>query len=413
MKISIGADFHLNKAVFKGVYDKTYTSLPFRTADHMRAFEHFVDKNINEIKPDIIIIAGDVYDNHNPSNELRKFFNSKINMMLEAGIEIFILVGNHDICKKHHALSPITGFKINNLHIVEEPTVFVREDKLLMMMPYSIEVESGNIELKKQYYDFADDVKEQISFNKDWKSKELLFFGHFGVKGAILKEYNSKGERNQFVNGKEGDIHLGDLDALNADYIFLGDYHQHQILGLKSSFAMYTGSLEKTDITEADDEKGFVIFDDSFDKDDKMGKTKFIKNSTCRPMLDIVGDKNEILKKVNSISTDNDGAIVRVKFTGKQKDLKDFSSSYDDIKKMLDVKIHPIYIYQEQEVDIEESEQSDKDKKMTKSEEDILSKGYIDGDMVMKVVEEMIKEKEPDESEQKEIIALAKGLSKK
>ena len=63
MKIAIVPDLHLNKSVYKGVYDRDNPSVPFRSADFMRAFESIVDKCINELKPDLFVIPGDVYDN--------------------------------------------------------------------------------------------------------------------------------------------------------------------------------------------------------------------------------------------------------------------------------------------------------------------------------------------------------------
>src|SRR3989304_334393 len=101
MKIAITADLHLNKSVYKGVMDKDCPLIPFRNVDFMKAFSYVCDKTI-ENKPDLMVIAGDVYDNHSPSNEIRGFFSGQLHRVSNNNIPIIILVGNHDICRKHH-----------------------------------------------------------------------------------------------------------------------------------------------------------------------------------------------------------------------------------------------------------------------------------------------------------------------
>jgi DNA repair exonuclease SbcCD nuclease subunit len=60
MKIAIAGDLHLNKTVYKGVMDRINSQLHFRNADFMKAFDYMVDKCVNEIKPDLFVVPGDV-----------------------------------------------------------------------------------------------------------------------------------------------------------------------------------------------------------------------------------------------------------------------------------------------------------------------------------------------------------------
>ncbi|MFA7219435.1 MAG: metallophosphoesterase, partial [Synergistaceae bacterium] len=186
MITSIIADCHLNRALYKGVLDKKYTTLPFRTVDFMKAFHFIITQNIEKIKPDIIVIAGDIYDTYDPSNEVRAFFSLQIKRLVDAKIPVLLMVGNHDVCRKHHALSPIKTLDLNGVTVIEEPEIKVVNDKLFLLFPYSLKVERGDITIKEQLCEFIEESKRKISENPD---KEVFFFGHFGVKGAVMKSY--------------------------------------------------------------------------------------------------------------------------------------------------------------------------------------------------------------------------------
>src|ERR1035437_8526146 len=92
---AICADPHLNNSNF-GRMDKN--GLSFRTKDFMAAFEFFVDQCINVIKPDRVVVLGDIYENPHPQNPIRKFFNKMLRRLTRAGILVELEVGNHDSC---------------------------------------------------------------------------------------------------------------------------------------------------------------------------------------------------------------------------------------------------------------------------------------------------------------------------
>jgi len=163
MKISIIADCHLNKAIYKGVLDKKYSMLPFRTVDFMKAFRFIVKQNIETIKPDLMVVAGDIYDTYDPSNEVRAFFNQQLKHLSNAGIPVVLMVGNHDVCRKHHALSPIKTLELKNVTVIEEPELKVVDDKVLLFFPYSLKVERGEITIKDQFKEFVKESKKIIT----------------------------------------------------------------------------------------------------------------------------------------------------------------------------------------------------------------------------------------------------------
>jgi len=439
MQIAVISDCHLNKDLYKSVLDKDITFLPFRTVDFMKSFEYMVKKLINKVKPDLLVIAGDVYDNFDPSNAVRAFFCCKLKELSEAKIPVIILVGNHDICRKHHALKPIDAFGLKGIKVIESPRMISFKDHLLMLFPFSMEVERGEIGIKDQFNSFISEWKSDIQKIQGFSDKKVLFFGHFGVKGAALNQYETTESsessesseecetsttstttqivkkkvltltrRKKFLNNNANDISLADLDEIGAEYVILGDYHQHQILGTKKCHAMYTGSIERTDMSEMDQSKGFVVYDSEAEDKPGYGKCSFIEYPNCRPMLDIRGTLEEIEDKFSQIDTSkNRGAIVKLVFNGNSEQLTSFSLGLDNFKKKLKAKIDPVYTFHSQNV-IDEKEKNE----ASLLEAEILEHGHIEADVVLDVVEDMVSEKIKDIEERTILMKMATDFYK-
>ena len=418
MKISIVADLHLNKAVYKGVMDSVFPDLPFRTADFEKSLEYMVDENIEKIKPDLFVIAGDSFDTFDPSNDVRAFFNSQLRKLSEAKIPTIILVGNHDVCKRHHALRPIAKLQLKNIKIVESPQILEFRNKLLLLFPYSMEVEQGKILIRDQFKDFLKQVEGKIEEKPELGKMEKIFFGHFGVKGAIMSKYTEKVDerittstttraKKNYYNTDEGNIGIDDLDLIGADYVFLGDYHQFQVLPTKKCISIYCGSIEKTDMTEIDQKKGFVVYDDEATPNAPMGRCKFVEYPNCRPMVELKGNIKQIEDAIDKLPSGFKGAIVKISFVGNNNELMDFSLHLEEIKRKIRNNINPIHIFHEQKVIDQEEE-----KEAAEIECNLVEKGHIDETVVLETIKDMIKEREASEEEQDILIQMSSDIYK-
>ena len=417
MKITDVADLHLNISLYKGIPDKEKIGLPFRTVDFMKSFEWIVTNNINVIKPDLMVISGDVYDSFAPPSLVSEFFNAQISKLGEAGIKVICIVGNHDLCRIHHSLMPLNASRLPYLRIYQSPKMIEFKDKILMLFPYSMEVESKKIAIRDQFYDFIKECKEKISKDTKLQGKEIFFFGHFGVNGAVANKYTEKldltGEGDEvtetklFINRNKDDISLGDLDEIGASYVFLGDYHKHQVLDTKKCIAMYSGSIERTDISEAGQSKGFIVYDSEAPEKGKMGKCRFIEYPNCRPLVKIQGNMSEIETQFNKTDESDKGAIIKISFKGNSEELMSFSLGMENLKKKIKSKLDPVHVFTQQKViDAEEEE------KATKLEEEIQERGHVSNSDVLDVVGEMIKEKVKEEDEIKELLKMADDVYK-
>lgn len=410
MKISIVPDIHLNKNIFKGVMDREISDLPFRSVDYMRAFEWAVDKNISDIKPDLFVIPGDIYDHSDPSNKVRRFFSKQLRKLNEAEIPVIILIGNHDVSKREHAISDILELKLKKTLVIERPTINTYKNIKLLLFPYSLEVEQKKKTIKQDFLDFLKVVHEQKS------TQMSIFFGHFGVMGASMNQYTEEevieqtGELSEVVeevkdiiNKNPKDISIEDLDTIGAEYVFLGDYHKHQVLPTKKCIAMYPGSLEKTNALEEDMKKGFVVFDTEAEEDKRMGKCKFIEYPNCRPMIEIKGIFSKIKEDFSKLDYSKyKGAIVKITFDGTKDELVDFSSGLEKLKQDIREKLDPIHVYHQSKV-------TDNTQKAaaTKLEKEILEKGHLEAEDIINCGTEMIIERIQDKEERKMTIDLA------
>jgi len=411
MKIAIAPDIHLNKAVFKGVYDRQFPTVPFRSADFMRAFEWCVDKCINDLHPDLFVIPGDVYDNPSPSNKVRGFFSEQLKRLTSNKIPVVVLVGNHDVYMTTHALNDIRELDLNNIKIIESTKIMDYKGVRLLILPYSVEVEQGNVTMKAEFERFLEEINEKEG------DLPTIFFGHFSVQGAKMNEYSdplqiSKGvskadaKKRDFVNSNKSDISVSDLDRIGAEYVFLGDYHEFQILNTKKCVAMYGGTLEKSDFSEMKQKKGFVFYDSEAEEDGKMGKCRFIENEKCRPMLEMEGKFEDIRDQFSKIDVnDYQEAMVKIIFKGSYDESLVYASNLDSFKKDIVKKLNPIYFDSTQDI-----EKKDMEEEAQRVEDEINEAGHVSGENIMPIVAEALSERIKDKEEIEKMLSLGNEI---
>jgi len=417
MKIAIVPDNHLNLYRYKGVYDKQYPKVLFRSADFMRSFEWIVDKCINDLHPDLFVIPGDVYDSFDPSNEIRGFFSIQLEKLTSAKIPVIILVGNHEICQKHHALKDLQELHLKSIKIYDQPTTLTlsKSNIKLLLFPYSLDIEQKKITLKEAFNQFVDKIQEE----KD--DTPSIFFGHFGVRGGKLNQYEVEKanailgdileedeesvttETRAFINTNPNDVSVDDLDRIGAEYVFLGDYHEHQVLGTSKCVAIYPGSIEKTDFSEVDQKKGFDLYDSEAQPNGELGKCQFVEYPNCRPMKELKGNFAQIKKQFAELDpSEHQEAVVKIHFEGTSEELLDFSIGLEPFKKEIRTALNPIHICHVQKVRDKAQEEI-----VSKLEQEILDKGHIETDDIIAIVKEVVREQVDDKKEQEATIALA------
>lgn len=187
-------------------------------------FLTWVNKFIEEQKPDLVVNLGDALDSHAVirSEVLNELMNH-IYYVINLGIPYVYVTGNHDYYtpkdSKYHALLPFKN-RIANLHIVDVPQDLFG----ITFVPY---LADGKVFPKKT---------------------QSICIAHQTFLGA---DYGP-------VNALEG----VDADTISADIIISGHIHKKHNLGK----VVYVGSSYSQDASDANQIKGISTFDtDTFE----------------------------------------------------------------------------------------------------------------------------------------------------
>lgn len=287
MKIAHLADLHLGYRAYTKLNER---GINLREFDVLETFREVLRK-INQIQPNLIIIAGDVFHKPRPSNLtifrtiqlLRKFRET-------CNAPIVTVSGNHECTKTLESGSILGIFEavVPNFHLIDG-TIKELElkslDTLVVGVPYNA----------------LGELKEKsLSSDKTFKYNILSMHGSYdSVKCPELSAY-----------GKEELITSEALNQPAWDYIAFGHYHTYTKL---AENAYYSGSIERTSTNiwkEAKEDKGFILYDL------KAKQIEFVKLASPRKVID--------LKKINAENlTSEDINLLLISEMDKIKDLQD------------------------------------------------------------------------------------------
>lgn len=267
MKILHTSDLHIGKHIEGSKY-----SLIEEQKNFLEELVEICDEN--EI--DIVVIAGDIFDNGNPSAIAEEILISSIEKLSNNNKRIVILFpGNHDNPKRLSSLKPLLKDKsifmytefndvilkenLNTYKILESKENYIRieikeETVGIGILPYPSEKRMGEIfsevfdeETQKDYCEKVREISKRISDN--FKSEDVnLFFSHLFVLGGMSTDSERKIEL--------GGSYLIETNYLpqNADYIGLGHLHKPQIVN-KEKNIYYSGSPLQYSKSEANQAK--------------------------------------------------------------------------------------------------------------------------------------------------------------
>lgn len=235
-----------------------------RIEEQEKFLEDFIDIVENN-NVDLVIIAGDIYDNSNPPAKAEKMFYNSIKKISGDGKRVVLVIaGNHDNPERLVAATPLAydeGILLmgtpktiipkgvfSNFEIIDSAEGFIeikiKEEKaVIITLPYPSEKRLNEI----LYDEIDDDEKRQKSYSD--RIGEL--FDKLSLK--YREDTINLGVSHIFVNGgepsdSERPIQLGGSLAVDADrlpkqaqYIALGHLHKPQkVKGIENAY--YTGS---------------------------------------------------------------------------------------------------------------------------------------------------------------------------
>ena len=264
-----------------------------------------------ELRPDAIVIAGDIYDKSVPSAEAVNVFDEFLTDLSEITPEIPILIisGNHDspdrlkyaseILKRHHIY--LAG------NVPERPEEHIEKVTLhdaygevdFYLLPFMKPAYVKNIFVDGTPETYSDAVKEIIKREKiDYKDKRNVLVSHqfyVGEKAESPETCDSE----VFSVGGIDNVDIGSVK--DFDYVALGHLHGAQCIGKPE--IRYCGTLLKYSVSESTQNKSLTVVTLK-----AKGEKPEIENYPLHPLRDVrkkKGTLDEIIKEAQETEKDD------------------------------------------------------------------------------------------------------------
>jgi DNA repair exonuclease SbcCD nuclease subunit len=271
MLIAHSADHHLGFQRFAG------SRSALRKQDFLRCFTVWIDEVI-ERDAGVAVLAGDLFNSPDPDNESLFTAVNQLMRLVEHGIEVIAVSGNHDTPKSSRAHIYQTLDRLP-IHAVYNEEKIVSLDCDILAVPW--------------FYGTMDwEEYETPDFNHMWCTRDIM------VIHTPSSEFNS-GDRT--LCGEE----IADRWA----YMALGDWHKRCN---PVANAWYSGALEHCSFGEQDEETGAIFYDT------ETGEVEFW-DSPSREMVTLEYHTEEGEDVINQELEKYSNACVRLRLTGSTK----------------------------------------------------------------------------------------------
>ncbi len=235
--------------------------------------EHFLSWLVEDLipreQPDLLVIAGDIFDRPVPPTEAIELYEKTLARISKLGVRILISAGNHDNRVRlgmHSTFLDEMGVHFRTrLHQIADPVRIESEDFVLFAygIPYlEPDVDAG---VNEHQWDVEATtpsvmaealrlIREDLSERSKTESKQIrtLVASHAWVTGGS----GSESERNVKV-GTLGQA-SADLFA-GIDYVAMGHLHGPQQVKSSESLVFYSGSPIPFSFSERDHEKRVLV----------------------------------------------------------------------------------------------------------------------------------------------------------
>lgn len=259
MKIAHLADLHLGYRAYHRVNARGGN---VRESDVADAFRQAVNR-ITELRPDLVLVAGDVFHTVRPSNTA--IADAFRQFSLLAGrlpdVPIVMIAGNHDSPRSADTGNILNLFReIDGVRVVCDECRTIRLpdiDTSILCLPH-VALSTG----------------EEVAMEPDPASRHNVLMLHGTIEGETADA------KLRYISEYGGAvIPEGKIDAAQWDYVALGHYHLCEDLAPNM---WYSGGLERTsaNIWFEREEKGFLLYST------KTGRAEFEPVQT-RAMIDL------------------------------------------------------------------------------------------------------------------------------
>jgi exonuclease SbcD len=245
------------------------TGLSTRLGDFLASLDEVVEFSLNE-NVDLVLLAGDAYKGRDPSQTHQRELAKRLFTLTEAGIQVFLLVGNHDLPNASSRATAVDIFptlKVPNVHIgdsLQTYAVKTRSGPLqIVAVPWP---RRGGILSREDSRGLSiDEVRQEIESRMtaaiEDRVKNLdpsipaILTAHATISGATV------GTERSMMLGQDHVLLVSAVQKSQLEYVALGHIHKHQVLRQDPPMVVYSGSLQRVDFSEEADQKGFCVVD--------------------------------------------------------------------------------------------------------------------------------------------------------
>ncbi|MBQ6472009.1 MAG: exonuclease subunit SbcD, partial [Victivallales bacterium] len=239
--------------------------------DETKALLAYIINTIRKEAIDTLLVAGDVFDTHTPSNlATKQYYDFLVALNQETDIRnVVIIAGNHD--SPSYLEAPAGLLELLRIHVIgsiqndhlerEVIPLTDRQGQLAAVacaVPYLISPGLPGKTQAEQDAAYESYVVEHyqrvVALAKEkYPQAPIIALGHFFAVGGKVSD-------DQAVRGNLHGVHVERLPLEDIGYLALGHLHKAQMVnGLAN--VRYPGSLQKMSFIECDSEKELVIWD--------------------------------------------------------------------------------------------------------------------------------------------------------
>ena len=325
LRILHTSDIHIGVENYSRVNPET--GLSTRLEDFLRVFDEAVDFAVRE-GVDLFLFCGDAYKSRDPSQTHQREFAKRIARLVKEGVSVFLLVGNHDLPNafgRATSLEIYSTLPLTNVTVGEDFSTYVVETRKgpvqVLALPWARRAKlMAREEMRGMTFpQVNEEIQRRIIEGLRQKAEELdsslpaVLAAHVTVTTAKLSSERSMMLGNDYV------LPPSALALPQLDYAALGHIHRHQRLG-DTPPLVYSGSLQRVDFGEEDDDKGFYVIDlDTVKRQgERVADMRFVPVQARRFLtVDVTvqeGDPDPTATVVAAISRHFiDDAVVRVR----------------------------------------------------------------------------------------------------
>lgn len=221
---------------------------------------------------DLVVHGGDVFNRSRPVPSLAYQAFEPLSRVADRGVPVFVVPGNHERGKLPH----LRFAKHPGIHVFDEPRTFVAEVRGVRVALAGFPSERDAVRARFNH------LLEATRWRNIAAEARLLCL-HQCVEGSTVGPGN-------YTFTTAADVIRGADIPSDFDAVLSGHIHRHQVLTrdlrgrVLGAPVLYPGSIERTSIAEADEEKGFLVVEIALGNDEPRVSWQF-QSLPARPLV--------------------------------------------------------------------------------------------------------------------------------